>query len=180
MSSPFAFEEPPPPTPEERGRLAEAARLTELRKVRGILVTIGVLTIIVNAIMLALIPSQVRDAVNKEVAKVRAQGDEADSEAVEEAVHTLMVANYLFTGVLLACGVIFVVLGLLVHRHPVPIVLTALVLYIALNVGLALNDPATVAKGAIIKIIIVVALFKALQSASAYQREQPAAEPSHE
>jgi ABC-type siderophore export system fused ATPase/permease subunit len=72
-------------------------------------------------------------------------------------------------------GVLFILLGFLVTRFPLPATIIALVLYLGSNAVLALLDPAVLVQGIIFKIIVVVCLVKALQAAIAYQRELRAA-----
>jgi hypothetical protein len=52
---------------------------------------------------------------------------------------------------------------------------TGLVLFIGFNVILAIMEPMNLLMGWIVKIIVLVGLVKAIQSAIAYQREQQAA-----
>ena len=71
----------------------------------------------------------------------------------------------------LALGALFIVLGLMVKSYPVPITILSLVLYVAATLAFAALDPQTIVQGFIFKIIIVVALVKAIQAALAYQRD---------
>jgi hypothetical protein len=71
-------------------------------------------------------------------------------------------------------GVIFIILGVMVKSYPVPMTITGLVLYVLANAIFGLLDPAMLLQGVIIKIIVVVALIKAVQAALAYQREMSA------
>jgi hypothetical protein len=73
-----------------------------------------------------------------------------------------------------ALGVIFIVLGVLVYKFPVPCTVAGLILYIVSTLGFAALDPTTLVRGIILKIIIVVGLFKSVQSALAYQAEMKA------
>ena len=58
--------------------------------------------------------------------------------------------------------------------YPVPITVTAFVLYVGSAVVMALLDPEQIGRGLIMKVIIVFALVKAIQAAVAYQRESSA------
>ena len=62
-------------------------------------------------------------------------------------------------------------LGVYVKKFPVPATITGLVLYLGANAVFGLMDPTTLARGLIIKIFIIIGLFKAVQAAIAYQRE---------
>jgi hypothetical protein len=75
-------------------------------------------------------------------------------------------------GVSLALGVVFIVLGILVRKYPVPITITALVLYVGAGAIFGLIDPKSLAAGVVVKVIIILALVKSIQSALAYEREQ--------
>jgi len=77
--------------------------------------------------------------------------------------------GYLVYGLPAFLGVLFVVFGLIIHRFPVFITVTSLVLYILATAAFALLVPASLAAGLIIKIIIIVALFRAIGAARAYQ-----------
>ena len=87
--------------------------------------------------------------------------------------HALLI-SYAVTGVVVFLGVLFVIFGLVVKRFPVPITVTALVLYVAAVGAFALADPTTLGQGIIFKVIVVVSLAKAIQAEVAYQRENPA------
>ena len=98
-----------------------------------------------------------------EVDKLRNQGMVIDQERVQ--------FNYLLIGGALAVGVLFVIFGFLVKAYPVPITITALVLYVGATIIFGIISPETLAAGAIIKIIIVVAMIKAIQAGIEYNKE---------
>lgn len=156
------------PTTSGLGSLTQSARTGQLKTARGILIAIGVLTVVVNGIFLFLAEEQV----NTEVRKLQQQGLQVDMAAVQQAVLLTRIVN----GSAAALGVVFIILGLIVYRAPVMATVTGLVLYVGATAAFGLMDPATLLSGVIIKIIIVVGLFKAVQAAFAYQREQRAAE----
>ena len=60
----------------------------------------------------------------------------------------------------------------MVTQYPVPCTITGLVLYLGANAAFGLMDPTSLARGLIVKIVIIVALFKAVQAAIAYQKEE--------
>src|SRR5690606_32764008 len=68
-------------------------------------------------------------------------------------------------------GVVFLIGAALIKSYPVPVTILSLTLYIGGNVITAITEPELVAKGIILKIIIIVALVKAVQAAIAYQKE---------
>ena len=159
------------PTP-ELGNLAQAARTKQLKTARGILFFVGVITILANAALVFFARNLVDSEINKEVANLRGQGMEIDQNAINEfrdqAVRSVQVANGI--GVLL--GLIFIACGAYVYQYPVPATITSLVLYIGAAAVYGVLDPTTLARGFIIKILIVAALFKAVQSALAYEHER--------
>jgi hypothetical protein len=159
-------------TGESLGSLAQSARNKELKTARGILFAIGVLTIAVGGIAASMARSLVDKEIENALADLRAQGMVADEAAVEEArtagVRTLVTANL----VAVALGVLFIIFGIFVYQKPVPITIAALVIYIGSAAAFGALDPSTLGKGLIIKILIVVALFKAVQAAIASEKEK--------
>ena len=77
-------------------------------------------------------------------------------------------------GALIGLGVLYIVMGMFVKQYPVPLTIAALVLYIGSAAVFAILDPATLASGIIVKILIIVGLAKAVQAALAYERERKA------
>jgi hypothetical protein len=156
------------------GSLAQSARSKNLKNARWILIIIGVLTIIVNGLMLMNVEHEAEDAIKAETKRL-GPGMVVDQEKAREFKETVIRFGYLIYGGTAALGVVFVLLGLVVNAIPVPATVLGLVLYLGANIALfALNsdDPAILARGAILKIITVVALIRAVQSAIAYQREK--------
>ncbi len=86
-------------------------------------------------------------------------------------VENIVRLQQLVTGGAAAIGVVFIVLGALVYKFPVPCTVAGLVLYILSALVFAVLDPTSIVRGVIIKVIIVVGLFKSMQSAFAYQAE---------
>lgn len=64
------------------------------------------------------------------------------------------------------------IFGIIIKRFPVPVTITSLVLYIGAIAVSGLYDPATLAQGVIIKIIVIIALAKAIQTAIAYEKDR--------
>jgi hypothetical protein len=149
------------------GSLAQAARDKSLRQARNLLFVIGVITVAVN--LFAAI--NIRERFQKEAAALQAKGQLIDHDKFEALVRAGQVSLAAF--VLL--GIIFLLLGMTVRMYPVPITITAFVLYVAANVVVAIADPSVLITGLIFKIIVVAALVKAIQAALAYQREKSAA-----
>lgn len=153
------------------GSLAQNAREKKLNSARTLLLVVGILTIVVNGVMLLIMPQQVKDAINKEVAKA-GPGMVVDQVKMREVEQTLLRLNYLISGGALALGVVFVIFGLIVKQYPVPVTILSLVLYIGAAAVFVLIDPETLLKGIIMKIIIVVLLVKSVQAAIAYENEK--------
>lgn len=162
------------PKPSGLGSLAQSARGKHLRQARGILIAIGVLTILANGAMFFLAESMVHDQIQKEVQKAGPGMvfDQAKLRDIEES--EVRERKLVFGGTALL-GVVFILLGSVVKQYPVPATAIGLVLYIGGNVIFAVLDPKSMGGGIIIKIIIIVGLVKSLQAAIAYQRESQAA-----
>jgi len=154
------------------GSLAQSARGKQLKQARGILIAIGVLTLILNGGVLALLFSQ-RTQLGNEINKVKAQPGMVVNQAKVKEAEDALRAGFLGTGVGLGLGVIFVILGLMVKQYPVPATLLGLVLYIGAAVIFGLMSPATLIGAAIIiNIVIIACLIKALQAGIAYEKER--------
>ena len=153
------------------GSLAQSAREKQLNKAKAILIFIGVLTIAVNGVQLTLAETQVKEAFAQEVAAAQRQGMIVDAEQVAELeADALSVAQMIIGGAVFV-GIVFVVLGVLVKSYPVVTTVTGLVLYVGAAAVFGLIDPSTLARGAILKVVIIAFLVKAIQAAVAYQRE---------
>lgn len=162
---PDDFDEPPG---RKLGSLAQKARGKQLNQARWILIIIGVLTVALNAVVMATARDSVKAEIKRELANQRVVVDPVQLREFEDQhVRILMAAN----GVGVVLGVIFIICGIMVYRFPVPATLISLVLYIVANLGFAALNPQNFAQGIIMKIIIVVALVKAVQAAFAYEKE---------
>ena len=167
---------PTSPTP-GLGNLAQAARTKQLKTARGVLYFVGVLTVIVNVAFCVFAEPIVNSQIDKEVSDLRAQGMEIDevklAEIRKDAIRGTQVAN----GIGAILGVVFIACGAMVYKYPVPATILSLVLYIGSAAAFGALDPSTLARGWFIKIIIVVALFKAVQAALAYEKERQQGAP---
>ncbi len=133
------------------GSLAQAARSKKLKEARNLLLFIGILTIIVNGIFMGV--------------------ELNDPKILGLDEHIILLVKLIYC-VSIALGLVFVVLGLLVNRFPVPVTILSLVLYLAAMFGFAIFNWATLLQGVIFKIIVIVALAKAIQAALAYEKEE--------
>ncbi len=152
------------------GSLAQKARGKQLKQARGILFVIGALTVLANGAFLFMTPSLVQREIDKEVIQ---QGgpQQVDPLLVEQARNEMLALNYAINGLFLGLGVLFLIFGALVYRFPLAMTITSLVLYLLATVLMALLNPASLASGAIWRILFIVALAKSIQSAHAYEKE---------
>jgi hypothetical protein len=153
------------------GSLAQAARGKKLNSIRWTLIAIGILTILANAVFLYIAPGNIRQEIQKEVQKHGGPAN-VDMNQVRKIEEQSIFLTTLVNGLFVAMGVVFVVLGVIVHRFPVPVTVLALVLYIAGGLGTAAVNPQAAASGLIVKIVIAVLLAKGVQTALAYERER--------
>lgn len=156
------------------GSLAQSARKKDLSRARNILIFIGVLTVIVNGIQLGMAEDQIREAFAQDVAAAETQGMVLDMDKVAELEESALSMARLIVGAAVAVGVVFIVLGAIVKKFPVVSTVTGLVLYVGSVAVFGMIDPSTLARGLVMKIIVVVFLAKAVQAAAAYQRESHA------
>jgi len=146
------------------GSLGQAARGNQLSSARGILMIVGLLTLAINGFIFV----NVRKGVDDEINKLLQQGLLVDQATVAGVV----LENQIIYGVGVVLGIVFITLGGVVYKSPVLCVVSGLVLYVAANIGFGLLDPASIASGIIVKVLIVMGLVKSLQSALAYNSEK--------
>lgn len=142
---------------DELGSLAQSTRDYDLGKTRNILFIIGGLTIALNGYMFMNAENEVR--------QLGLAGAEYD--------RVLGFCRIVYGAAVLLGGV-FVVSGALLKQFPVPLTILCLVLYVGATAGFAYLNPASLMSGIIFKVIIVVSLGKAVQTALAYQRDKSA------
>jgi hypothetical protein len=135
------------------GNLSQDARLKEIKTAGIVLIVAGILSA-GNGIYLAATAAE----------QMRAAGYSQQQMAAE------LPGAYLVGGAITVLGVIFVILGACIKSAPLPISVSALVLFLGLHAFLALINPANLIMGLILKIIVLVALFKAIQAALAYSK----------
>jgi hypothetical protein len=154
------------------GSLSQAARHKQLNTARGILIGVGIMTFLVNLAFFATIESQVNDLIKNQVDQLHKRGLQEDPASLAAYRSKVIKITQLFQGGAVALGVVFVILGCLVKRHPVSSTIMGMVLYLGSNALFGYFDPETLAKGLLIKIIVVFVLAKSIHAAIAYQREQ--------
>ena len=163
-SNPYAASEAASePSLKPLGSLGQAARLKQLNSARAILVIVGVLTLAANAFMFSNAEREIDDAIGKEMQP----GMVIDQEKRAEIIN---VVRMIYGGAC-ALGAIFIVLGILVKKFPVPATILGLILYLGGNAVFALLNPGSLAAGALVKILVIIGLVKAMQAAFAYQKE---------
>jgi hypothetical protein len=128
------------------GSLAQSARHKHINQARGVLIAIGILNLLVNGVALGMLtnnPGNINPA----------------------ELQTYQLALAIGMGE----GAVFFVLGLLTRKFPVPTTILGLTLYAADSAIWLAN--AQIIGIPWLRIIIFVALVKAVQSAIAYQKE---------
>ncbi len=154
------------------GSLAQSARKTHLASARVTMFVVGILTIAANVVMLNLAKANVDQAFNAEIFRLQEQGMEFDDAEIarlkEQAVVNLEWTSWGFIG----SGVLFLVLGLLIYRFPVPCTVLGLILYLGGQAVTVAGNPEMLTRGIFLKVIIVFALVRAIQAAVAYQNEK--------
>lgn len=146
----------------ELGSLSQSARESSLKGARGILIFVGVLTLLING-GLALFA---RQFIESQIPP----GVVADPVLVDELVQSVRVNGVGFA----LLGVAFLVGAAKIYAYPVPVTVICLILYIG---GAAIDimaDPTAIGRQWL-KIIFIIALAKAVGTAMAYERERSAA-----
>jgi hypothetical protein len=140
-----------------------------------ILFTVGILTILINLAQFGAIEAAVEQSMNAQAQKVIAQGKRIDPVKFAQIKKSAVQIGQLTAGGFVGIGVLYVVFGLILHRFPVPVTIVALSVYVGLTVIMLMIDPAHTAGRVIFRVIIIVALVKAVQAAIAYQRQRNSA-----
>jgi hypothetical protein len=161
---------PGSPSAARLGDLAQAARGKELKNARGIMLLVGIVSILANGYFFTAASSNVQTEIDKELKKLGPNFVVDPVKLAQVKSQAVRTTQLIALGGLILGGV-FVACGLLVERHPVPITVTALTLYLGGNAVFGMLNPASLGTGWFMKIFIVVALFKAVQAAFAYQKE---------
>jgi hypothetical protein len=163
---------------ENLGNLAQSARTQQLKTARGILFAIGILTIVVNLALVIFAKSFVDSQFEKELKDLRAKNMVVDPVKVEELRDQSVRSVRLLNSIAVVIGVVFIVCAIVVYTYPVAATVTSLVLYLGGTAVFGVLDPTTLYTGWIVKILIIVGLFKAVQAALAYESERKAAAAS--
>lgn len=162
--------------------LAQEARKQQLRKARWILIVLGVLQLIAGLFFVLGARAMVKAQFEKELAPLKAQGQIVDEQKLQELEDSATKATQLLNLGGILGGISFIFLGLLVYRFPIACTVTGLLLYIGLFAGFAFisfmgdGDGSVFVRGWLIRLLVIVGLFKAIQAALAYEKEKKAAE----
>jgi predicted nucleic acid-binding protein len=154
------------------GSLAQQSRTKRLKSARAILYFIGVITIAVNVGVVYFASSLVDAQLDREIRALTQQGLEVDEDALAEIRATAVRSTQLVNGIAILIGAVFLVCGALVYTYPVPTTVVSLVLYLGSAAAFGVIDPTTLARGWIVKILIIAGLVKAVQAALAFERER--------
>lgn len=155
----------------ELGSLSQSARKSSLKGARGILIFLGAATMLAN-LALVIFAESYADSIIENERRNLPPGMVLDPAAVEVARADIIKAVRVSGLGFAAVGVLFLIGAVKIYDYPVPITVISLVLYLGGNAVTAMFDPAMVAQGFILKIIIIVALGKAISTALAYERER--------
>jgi hypothetical protein len=164
------------------GSLTQQARVNQLQRARIILFIVGALTIVWNVIDIATIRSTFQNAVEKEIQKRGGPGVvQIDRRVLQQEEDKVFMFGCAVDGALILVGILFLIFGAIIYHFPVPVTITSLILYVLVTVAgmvlLSLSDePAPARSGIIVKILIIIALAKSIQSALAYEKERRAQE----
>ncbi|MBI5367413.1 MAG: hypothetical protein HZA54_10290 [Planctomycetes bacterium] len=140
---------------------------------------VGILTLVGNGFFLFMARQNVHAQLVKEVAAVRARGMVVDEDKVAQLEKSAVQRVQTMTGGAGLVGVVFLVLAFLVRRYPVGATAVGLALYLLSTAAFAALDLEPLAKGelgkgALVKVLIVLALIKALQAGIATRRAERA------
>jgi len=143
----------------------------ELKVARRLLLLVGVLTILFNAILLF----RARDSIRQVMEDSNLTFDEEKLQQIEEDAMSRVV---LIHGGQIGLGALFMVFSLLVKQFPAEVTVLSLVLYIGATFALVMFDPMTLQNEAPIRIAFVVALVWAMMAAITYARDGMDTPPS--
>ena len=150
--------------------LAQTVRTKSLRTARTIMLAVGGLTIFANLLGFTLTEKIIDQEIDQEVRKARQEGLLIDEEAVQDWRASAIRIGYLISGAMVCVGILFIALGACIYMKPVPITITALVVYLGTLALFGFLDPLSLMNGLLIKILVVAGLAKSVQSAIAYEQ----------
>lgn len=188
---------PTPPAPESApqqedvdvrsprlGSLAQKARSQKLKQARIIFFIVGILTILFYLFDITQIRPAFKKAVEQEIQKRGGPGAiQLDHALLQKEEDRAFLIGCAIDGAFIFMGVLFLTLGAVVYRFPVPATIIGLVLYLAaFGVGLLIvamsGEPEAITRyvssGLVLRILIIVGLISSIKSALAYENERRA------
>jgi F0F1-type ATP synthase assembly protein I len=151
------------------GNLAEEQHKKHLRGAKIAIFFVGILSTLVNGFLVWLV---MQSEAKMEADITQAKNNPAmvlDEAKITEARGQIATAKLLTSG-FLGAGILILVLGFMVNKYPYEAPLAALVLYIAcMLIGFAV-EPEGIARGIIIKAIIIYALYRGVKSGAAVKK----------
>ena len=106
------------------GSLSQTARLKKLNTARGILFTIGVLSLIVTGIDMATMRDQVKGLLDQQVREVQSKGMVVDPVKLQNLEDRAVHIGWLMDSGFSTVGALFIVFGFIIKKYPVPITIT--------------------------------------------------------
>jgi uncharacterized Zn finger protein (UPF0148 family) len=149
------------------------AHQQRMRSGRTTILVVAILTLIA-AVAVYFIGTSALDKAMQEVDSVR-HDEDIDPAAIAEADAENQKAErlvMLIAGLNILLGVIYLGLWVWAKARPLPATISALILFATVWVASAALDPAELIRGIIVKIVILVFLIKAVDSARKFQRMQ--------
>jgi len=160
------------------GSLGQSARKHTLKSARSILIGVGILTMLANGALFFFAESLIQSQIDAEIKKA-GPGLIVDRAKLNSEKDKLVRAAQLMAAGTAALGVVFIILGIAIYLAPVVCTVTGLCLYLGATVVFFVLDPESFKQagaGLFIKVLIIIGLAKAVQTAAAYQKEQQAIE----
>lgn len=160
------------------GSLAQEARKKQLATARWIMIVIGVLQLGAGLVFVLNARQFVKAEFDKQVAQLQGQGMQVDQEELKKLEDSATSQTQLLNMGGVLGGISLIALGILVYRYPVVCTVTGLVLYIGLYAlfgyltYMETGDGSVFYRGGLFRILIIVAMFKAIQAALAYEKER--------
>ena len=166
------------------GSLVASVHTKELKSAKGILLFVGIMTILFQSFLLF----NARDELNKvyeeqlgkqglSLSAVKDLPPEVRAEFEKASGQDLRKVRMIYA-VGVALGITFILCGAFVYAKPVLCTVTGLTLYLGANAAMAALEPMTLVQGIILKIVIIVALISAVKAALASESARRAAPPA--
>ena len=146
----------------------QAIYTKELKSARTILIVVGAIQLLFGAFGMTQVREQFDEAAAAEV-KAMGPGYVVDTELKEQVWEDQKTMLYAANAVPLLLAVFFFIMAAFVFKKPVGITLTSLIVFVVAHGADAVVEPSAIMKGLLLKILFVVILWKAYQSAKAAQ-----------